>query len=82
VAREGWDCKSGAAVLGIHPCKFTTAADPAFTKVARLMMADPYRTHVELLRAMARVEAELLDRETDARAAMLDGRPIHATPRA
>lgn len=52
MAREGWSIKSAAAVLGVHPKKAPQAMDPAFRKVALLMLADPVATHIELLNAM------------------------------
>lgn len=60
MAREGWSTKSAAAVLGMAPTKITQAIDPAFRKIATLMLADPIATHRELLAWMERVRAETL----------------------
>lgn len=69
--REGWSCKDAAAVLGISPTKVPQAIGPAFIKVARLMVADPRRTHVELLAAM---EEAMSERELELRMRMQSGR--------
>lgn len=50
--REGWSCKSAAAVLGIADTKVTQRVDPAVRLVARLMLADPVATFTELRAAM------------------------------
>ena len=76
--RDGWDCKKGAAVLGIAPQKFTQAADPAFEKIARLLLADPLKTYREIIAVMDRIEAERAALEVHRRETMLDGRLTRA----
>lgn len=56
--REGWSCKEAAHVLGIHPCKVPQALDPALTKIAKLMLADPLKTWGDLYVVMKRLEEE------------------------
>lgn len=58
--REGWSVKSAGPVLGIAPTKVTQSIDPAFRKIAMLMLADPVATHIELLNAMEHVRREVL----------------------
>jgi len=72
--RAGWSIKEAGAVLGISPTKVTQSIEPAFAKVARLMLADPYTTNIELLSAMMKVKAELDEREIDALVRMHNGR--------
>ena len=71
--RNGWSIKDAGRVLGIAPTKVPQAINPAFLKVARLMLANPYKTHRELMAALETIEAELVEREYDARVAMLEG---------
>jgi len=58
MARAGWSIKAAGAVLGIHPNKVTQAITPAFTKVAKLLLADPAATCIEMMEAIRRVQAE------------------------
>lgn len=84
--RDGWSIKDAGAVLGIAPTKVPQAITPAFRKVARLMLADPYATQIELLSAMIAVRAELDEREIDKLVAMHGGRiersEVHPKPTA
>jgi hypothetical protein len=52
--RVGWQIKDAAPVLGVHPNKVTQSINPAFEKVAKLMIADPVATMRELLNAIDR----------------------------
>lgn len=74
--RAGWDLKSAAHVLDVHPKKVPQAIGPAFIKVARLMLADPRKTMIELNEAMSRVREldQMPDDELSARVSRLEGR--------
>ncbi len=50
--RDGWSIKDAGEVLGINPKKIPQAIDPAFLKVAKLELADPFRTKLEMVKAM------------------------------
>lgn len=56
--RDGWQIKDAAPVLGVHPNKVSQAINPAFEKVAKLMIADPVATMRELLNAVNRTVAK------------------------
>lgn len=60
--REGWSCKSAAAVLQIAETRVTQRVDPAVRMVARLMLADPVATFTELRAAMEAERAEIARR--------------------
>lgn len=53
-----WPLKSAGLVLGVHPKKTGQAIDPAFRKVATLMLADPALTLAELHRWTVIVRTE------------------------
>jgi hypothetical protein len=52
--RDGWQIKDAAPVLGVHPNKVTQCINPAFEKVAKLLLADPAATMRELNNAINR----------------------------
>jgi hypothetical protein len=56
--RDGWQIKDAAPVLGVHPNKVTQCINPAFEKVAKLMLANPAATMRELLNAINRTVAK------------------------
>lgn len=56
--RLGWTIKEAGAVLGVHPNKVPQALRPALEKVARLLVADPAKTLVDLTAVMQRIVAE------------------------
>lgn len=58
VRRLGWDCKSAARVLNMHPKKVPQALAPAFLKIAKLFRADPRLTMIEITEALERLEQE------------------------
>lgn len=58
--RTGWDLKSAAWVLGIHEKKVSQAIDPAFAKVAKLMLADPLKTMTALQDVMQQIRGRTL----------------------
>jgi len=65
-----------AEILDIHPKKATQAVDPAFDKVAKLLLAHPMATIRRLLESMWKVcgELEMSEEELEYRIRMMTGR--------
>jgi hypothetical protein len=55
---QGWSGKQAAFILGVSPTKATQALEPAFRKVALLMLASPEKTMADLSREMAEIREE------------------------
>ncbi len=55
---EGWTIKEAGAVLDVNPKKIPQALYPSYFKIAKLMLADPYKTHVDMLKFMAHLVHE------------------------
>ena len=54
--RNGWDCSSGAAALGlVSESKFSQAINPALTKLALLVRLNPAATFADLAEAIRRI---------------------------
>ncbi len=72
---SGWERKRAARVLGVQTSKCSQAMLPALEKVARLMLADPNATLVELAIHMERISQEQFEQhELPRREAMATGR--------
>lgn len=54
--RAGWSLKDAAVVLGIHPNRVTQSLDPTLRRVALLWRADPTRTLLAILAAVAELD--------------------------
>lgn len=63
--RTGLSCKEIAEVLGIQPSKATQSADPAFRKVAGLLLVYPLKTWTEIELAMRRLVREAEEEEVE-----------------
>ena len=63
--RTGLTCKEIAEVLGIQPSKATQSADPAFRKVAGLLLVYPLKTWTEIELAMRRLVREAEEEEIE-----------------
>jgi hypothetical protein len=62
--RAGWSLKDAASVLGIHPHRVTQSLDPTLHRVALLWQADPTRTMLAILDAVATLDS-MSDAELD-----------------
>lgn len=74
--RLGWSIKDAGRVLGVHPKKAPQAMRPAIRKFARLLLADPEATLIDLLEEIQdvkREDAEADEREIAERERMLRG---------
>lgn len=45
-------------MLGVHPAKVSQSLNPALLKIARLMLADPLRTSLDIIAAMRELRIE------------------------